>query len=453
MIEPQRVIPVDDGYDVLVAGGGTAGFVAAVAAARAGAKVLLLERTGFLGGNIASQLLEHSAGWFDAGGARIVGGLPEEFVRILVASGASPGHVRDDTGYTRFRVPVNHEEFKSAATKWVADAGVDFLLNTVVCAALTRAGRVEGVVVENKSGRKAYCAKVVVDCTGDADVAALAGCAMLSTAGQQTQAVSLLYKIGGIDFGRLLGHVEANPGNFKMGVRVDQLRAEPFVNLWGFGAELGRAFADGVLSFERNELHFAGTVPTREAAVNLTRFAADATKTEELANAETHLRRQVIEGLAFFRRYVPGCENAFLSATASNIGVRETRRIDGLYELTDLDVRSGSVFEDAIALGGFPIDSHDARGPSMDGTEHVRRAYGIPYRALLPKNVDGLIVAGRCISASRRALASARITGTCMAMGHAAGTAAALSALSNVTPRDLDPGRLRRALLDQGAIL
>lgn len=453
LTEPVRAIPLDDRYNVIIAGGGTAGFVAAVAAARTGAKVLLLERSGFLGGNIASQLLEHSAGWFDAGGVRIVGGLPEEFVQILVASGASPGHVRDDTGYTRFRVPVNHEEFKSAATKWVADAGVDILLNSMICAALTSSSVVEGVVVENKSGRAAYSAKVVVDCTGDADVAALANGEMLSEAGSATQPVSLLFKIGGIDFPRLLDHVEADSSGFKMGVKVDQLRSEPYVNLWGFGAELRRAHADGVMSLERNELHFAGTVPSREAVVNLTRFAADATRANELAAAEIVLRRQVIEGLNFFRRYVPGCENTFLSATASNIGVRETRRIKGQYELTDDDVRSGRSFDDAVALGGFPIDSHDARGPSMDGTEHVRRAYGIPYRVLIPKNVDGLLVAGRCISASRRALASARITGTCMAMGHAAGTGAALCALSNVSPHNLDAQRLRSALVSQGAIL
>jgi hypothetical protein len=143
----------------------------------------------------------------------------------------------------------------------------------------------------------------------------------------------------------------------------------------------------------------------------------------------------------------------FLSATASSIGVRETRRIAGLYELSDDDVRVGRNFDDAVALGGFPIDSHDARGPSMDGTEHVRHAYGIPYRALLPRNVDRLLVAGRCISASRKALASARITGTCMAMGQAAGTAAALAARSNRAPRDLDVPQLRATLTRQGAIL
>jgi hypothetical protein len=451
--EPARETPVVDRYDVVVAGGGTAGIVAAVAAARNGARVLVLERSGFLGGNIATQLLEHSAGWFDAGGNPIVRGLPEELVQLLAAAGASPGHVRDDTGYTRSRVPVDHEQFKSIATQWIADAGADFLLFSPICGILRSATAVDGVIAENKSGRTAYSAKVVIDCTGDADVAALAGCALLSEPGATTQPVSLLFKLGGIDHARLLDYVEENSDDFKAGVAVSALRDEPFVNLWGFGKLLKQAHADGVLSFERNELHYAGTVSHREAVINLTRFAADATSAEALAVAEVHLRRQVIEGLKFFRRYVPGCEGSFLSATAASAGVRESRRIAGIYELTDDDVRVGRNFDDAVALGGFPIDSHDPRGPSMDGTEHVRRAYGIPFRAFLPRNVDRLLVAGRCISAQRRALASARITGTCMAMGQAAGTAAALAARSNCGLRQLDVARLRAILIDQGAIL
>lgn len=452
-MEPAREIPLIENYDVIVAGGGTAGIVAAVAAARNQARVLLLERGGFLGGNIATSLLEHSAGWFDANGKQIVAGLPEELVQTLVSAGASPGHVRDDTGYTRYRVPVNHEEFKSVVTAWIAAAGVDFLLFSPIVHALRQNGAVEGVIVENKTGRTAYTAKTIVDCTGDADVAAHADCEFLSAPGDQTQPVSLLFKLGGIDYAKLLDYVEAHGHEFKMGVTVAQLRNEPFVNLWGFGPLLRKAHQDGVMSLERNELHFAGTTAAREAVINLTRHAADGTRAEDMAAAELRLRRQIIEGLQFFRRYVPGCEDVFLSATASNIGVRETRRIAGVYELTDQDVRVGRDFEDAVALGGFPIDSHDAKGPSMDGTEHVRSAYGIPYRSLLPRGVDRLLVAGRCISASRKALASARITGTCMAMGQAAGTAAALAALSNCGPQNLDVSRLRATLARQGAIL
>jgi FAD dependent oxidoreductase len=451
--EPARLTRLVEGYHVIVAGAGTAGIVAAIAAARNGAQVLLVERGGFLGGHIAGQLLEHSAGWFDAHGTRIVGGIPQELVERLVACGASPGHIRDDTGYTRYRAPVNHDVYKSVVTAWVAETGIDTLLFSPVCSVISAAAGLGGVIVENKSGRTAYRANAVVDCTGDADVAWLAGCEMLSRAGAVTQPVSLLFKLGGIDHDALLDYVAGSPSEFKMGVSPDELRGEPHVNLWGFTSLLMRAHSDGVLSLLRRELHYSGDVASREAVVNFTRHAADATRAEELATAEVALRQQVLEALTFFRKYVPGCEHAFLAATASNAGVRESRRIAGAYELTETDIRSGRHFEDNIALGGFPIDSHDARGPSMDGTEPVRRGYGIPYRVLLPRRVDRLIVAGRCISADRRALASARITGTCMAMGQAAGTAAALCVASNRMPRDLEVPKLQKMLQDQGAIL
>jgi hypothetical protein len=453
--EPARRTRLIERYDVIVAGAGTAGVIAAVAAARNGARTLLTERSGFLGGNIPAQLLEHSAGWFDAHGTRVVGGLPQELVDRLVAAGASPGHVRDDTGYTRYRVPVNHEAYKSIVSAWIAEVGIDVLLFSPVCAIVSAPmhGGLGGVIVENKSGRTAYSARAIVDCSGDADVAQLAGCAFLSQPGAETQPVSLLFKIGGIDHGLLLDYVEARPGEFKMGVTPAQLRGEPHVNLWGFTSLLKAAHADGVLTLLRNELHYSGETASGEAVINFTRYAADATRAEDLAVAEAVLRRQVLECVTFFRRYVPGCAQAFLAATASNVGVRESRRIAGAYVLTESDIRSGRQFDDNVALGGFPIDSHDPKGPSMDGTEPIRRGYGIPYRALLPGSVDRLLVAGRCISADRRALASARITGTCMAMGQAAGTAAALAAASNALPRDLDLARLQGRLREQGAIL
>jgi hypothetical protein len=262
-----------------------------------------------------------------------------------------------------------------------------------------------------------------------------------------------LFKLGGIDHARLLDYVAANASDFKLGIAPKELAGQPHVNLWGFGSLLQRAFADGIVSLQRTELHYSGWTLTGEAVINVTRYAADATQAEDLARAETMLRKQVLEFLEFFRRYIPGAERSHLAATASCVGVRESRRIRGAYELRDEDVRSGRTFPDVVARGGFPIDSHDPRGPSMDAAEHVAAAYDIPYRALLPGTIDGIVVAGRCISASRKALASARITGTCMAMGQAAGTAAALGAATNTPLRALDVGKLQRTLREQGADL
>jgi len=451
---PRRTRRVSD-YEVIVAGGGTAGVIAAVAAARNGARTLLVERGGFLGGHIASQLLEHSAGWFDARGQRIVGGLPQELVERLVAAGASPGHVRDDTGYTLSRVPVNHELFKSVVTALCHEAGVDLLMFSPVVEVLRDGASVTGVIVENKSGRTAYAARAVVDCTGDADVAERAGCRFLSTRtdADSTQPVSLLFKLGGIDHARLLDHVEAHADDYRLGVPVSALRGEAHVNLWGFGPELRRAHADGMVSLARNELHYSGWALTGEAVINVTRCAVDATRAEEMGRAEVVLRRQVQEFAEFFRRYVPGAERCFLSASASCVGVRESRRIQGRTVLADDDVRQGRRFPDGVLRGGFPIDSHDPKGASLDSAEHVAGGYDIPLGALLPSGVDGLLVAGRCISAERKALASARISGTCMAMGQAAGTAAALAAAGRCAPGALDVARLQATLAAQGAIL
>lgn len=457
IVEPARTTPVAEDYDVIVAGGGTAGVLAAIAAARNGARTLLVERSGFLGGHIASQLLEHSAGWHDAGGRRIVAGMPEELVERLVVQGASPGHVNDDTGYTRSRVPMNHEEFKSIVTLMVDEAGADFLVHTPVVDVLRGPdGGTAGLVVSNKSGRQAYGARVVVDCTGDADVAALAG-APFHPLGREadglTQPVSLLFKIGGIDHAALLHHVREHPGDFRMGIDPAALEGRSHVNLWGFGTLLQRAHADGVLSLSRNEMHVSCWVDSGEAVINVTRCTADGTDARALSRAEVVLRRQVLEFVRFFRAYVPGCGRAHLSATASCVGVRETRRIRGLCELTYEDVKAGRRFPDAVVQGGFPIDSHDPRGNSMEEAEHVSSAYDIPFRCMVPAQPRGLIVAGRCISADRRALASARITGTCMAMGQAAGTAAALCARDGKAPAELDVASLQRTLLAQGVLL
>jgi hypothetical protein len=256
-----------------------------------------------------------------------------------------------------------------------------------------------------------------------------------------------------VNHARLLDHVEAHPDDFKLGVGPEALRGRPHINLWGFGALLRQAHAAGVLSLARNELHYAGFVETGEAVINATRVAADGTDAESMARAEVVLRRQVLEFLAFFGTFVPGCESAFLAATASCVGVRESRRIAGRSVLTDEDVRRGRRFPDAIARGGFPIDSHDPTGTSMDAAEHVPTGYDIPFGALVPARGANVIVAGRCISAERRALASARITGTCMATGQAAGTAAALSACAGIEVAGIDLASLQRRLRDQGAIL
>ncbi len=453
--EPGRTTPIVDRLDVLVAGGGTAGIIAALAAARNGAKTLVVERSGFLGGYIGRQMLEHSEGWDDPLGTRIVGGIPEEVIQRLKAIGASPGHIRDDTGYTPSRVPINHEEYKSLVPILLDEEGVEFLIDSPIVASLEDADGVAGVITENKSGRQAYRASVVVDCTGDADVAAYAGASFHPVEPNEgdLQPVSLLFKLGGVDFDELIDYVEAHPDDFKLGVEPTDLRGQDHVNLWGFGSLMRKGKQAGILSLGREELHFSGWTRTGEAVINVTRVPVDALSAKELSRAEVALRRQVLEFVQFFRGYVPGFATCYLAATAAALGVRETRRLKGVYKLTDADVIDGRRFPDAVAQGGFPIDIHDARGSSMAAAERLKAGYDIPYRCFIPSEIDQLLVGGRCLSASRKGLATARQTGTCMAMGQAVGTAAAMSAGEGVRPRDLDIESLRGRLREQGALL
>lgn len=448
--EPARVTPIRGRWDVVVAGCGTAGMIAALAARQLGCTVLVLERSGVLGGHIPAQFLEHSVGWFDANGTKITGGLPDRIVEALVAAGGSPGHVPDDTRYTSYRLPINHEVFKAVASTMLADAGVDTLLDAPVVGAAQLSDGM-AVLAETKGGRFAHVARVAIDCTGDADLCHLAGATFHES--DLTQPVSQLFKLGGVDYDGVLRYVRQNPADFKWNIDAETLAADPYLNLWGFAGALARGHQLGRLSLLRNEIHLAGDSETGEAVINFTRCAADATDPVAMAKADPVLRKQMLEFLDWFREAVPGFEHAFLAGSAYAVGVRESRRVKGLATLTDGDVRTSRQPQDAVAQGGFPMDSHDPHGASMDGTEKVSKAYGIPYGCFVPAGVDRLLVAGRCISAERKALASARLTGTVMGMGQAVGVAAALAARKSIEPRALDVGIVRDTLRDLGALL
>ncbi len=448
--EPARETPIRGRWDVIIAGGGTAGIIAALAVREMACTVLVLERSGVLGGHIPAQFLEHSVGWYDANGTKITGGLPDRLVDALVAAGGSPGHVPDDTRYTTYRLPVNHEVFKAVVSTMLADAGVDTRLDAPVASVIQRDDGI-AVVAETKGGRAAHVARVAIDCTGDGDLCHLAGAAFHDS--DLTQPVSQLFKLGGVDYDGILGYVRENPTDFKWNIDADALAADPHLNLWGFTGALAQGHKSGRLSLLRNEIHLAGDRQTGEAVVNFTRVAGDATEPEAMAKADPVLRRQMLEFLDWFRASVPGFENAFLAGSASAVGVRESRRVKGLATLRDEDVRTSRQPPDAVAQGGFPMDSHDPLGASMDGTEKVSSAYGIPFGCFVPVGVDRLLVAGRCISAERKALASARLTGTVMAMGQAVGVAAGLAARADIEPRALDVETLREALRKLGALL
>lgn len=439
-------------YDVIIAGGGPAGITAAIAAARNGARTLLVERYGFLGGQSSASLVYPWMSFHDAGGAQVIKGIGQEIVERLQASGASPGHVVDTIGYVSYFTPFDVEAFKYVAQEMILEAGAELLLHTWIVGASTRAERITSLTAYNKSGRTALRGRVYVDATGDADVAFFAGAHMAQgrEADGATQPMTMNFRLGGVDLAAVKAYMKAHPDEFYAATRHDVLDELPVVTgVQGFYT----LWKSGKLPIPRQGLLFFTGVRPDEVGVNTTRIIGlDATKAEDLTTAEIEGRRQVMALVQFLRSSIPGFADSYLITTPAQVGVRETRRIVGQYVLTQDDLVQGRRFADTIALNAYPIDIHSP----VDGsnvTVDVTRAHGIPYRCLLPRGVSNLIAAGRIISVTHQAFAAIRVTPPVFAIGQAAGTAAALAAVGRVAPAQVDVAALQKRLAAQGALL
>ncbi len=442
-------------FDVLVVGGGNAGCVAALAAARAGARTLLVERYGFLGGTATAAMV---GPWmtFHSGSERIVGGIAEEIVQRLVALGGSPGHIPDASDYVPTITPFDPELHKALLFDLMRESNVQLLLHALVVDTLRDSlGAVRGARFATVAGPRNVRAKRTVDATADAFVAAYAGCAMLQGDEKgRVQPASLMFRLSHVDLDALASYVRKHPEEMRTSLKAHERSASNLTAVAGLYALWREAQAAGV-DVPRELVSFFISPYPDEVTVNMTRVVdIDPLDPDDLTRAEIEARAQTMRLLRFFRERVPGFGNARIAATATQIGIRESRRIVGDYTLTAADVLAARTFEDAVARSAYPIDIHN---PSGSGTTTHRlpagAAYEIPYRCLLPAAVDDLLVAGRCISTSHEALASTRLTPTVMTLGQAAGTAAALSLFDGVTPRALDPQRLRARLIADGVDL
>ncbi|WP_324716855.1 FAD-dependent oxidoreductase [Carboxydochorda subterranea] len=446
-------------FDVVVAGGGTAGSVAAIAAARNGARTLLVEEQGFLGGTatgaLVTPLMPNRLGQ-----TNLNRGITDEIKARLATMGGG-GATPENDGW------FDPEALKAVLEEMALEAGVQLLYYTRVIEALVETAdggprQVTGVLVHNKSGLQRIRARVVVDATGDADVAASAGCEMRSGGEQgERQAFSVRWIAGGVDVPKLARFVESLGG---------QPWPAPYFEaamVWGRGHVLEdvfrRAVEAGDLLEADGEYFQCFSVPGRADALafNCPRIArrVDGTSAEDLTWAQIEGRRAIRRLVAFVRKYLPGCEGAYVQQVAPMVGVRESRRIVGDYVLTLDDIVTGRKFQDAVARNRYPVDIHLVRDGGRGGGGLVLGSgrppegdfHEIPYRCLLPRGVEGLLVAGRSVSATFEAQSAIRIQPNCHSLGQAAGTAAALAAARGVTPRGLDAALLRQILREQGA--
>jgi len=448
----QKPVPVVADVDVLVVGGGPAGIGAAVAAGRNGAKTMLVERFGFLGGNATAGLVGPFMTSFSQDGkVHLIRGVFNELVERAEQLGGAihPSKVEGGSEFAGFityghhRVtPFDPEAVKIVAAEMCDEAGVELRLHTFMVDALVEDGAVAGVIVASKSGLEAIRAKVTVDCSADADIAARAGAAFHK--GREgdglMQPMTLFFRIANVDDEKVNQYIADHPDEHR-----------PYTSVVTAARERGE------FPIPRLAIGLYRTPQKGVWRINTTRLQElDGTDVRDLTKAEIEGRKQVMFLLKFFRRYCPGLENCTLLDTAAMIGVRETRRIVGEYTLTADDLATGRDFDDVIALCGYPIDIHSPNGNGGTMTPEAfvcANVYQIPYRSLVPEKLDRLLVAGRCVSASHEALGAIRVMPPAFAMGQAAGTAAALAVAEGVEPRNVPIPWLQDTLTKQGAYL
>ncbi|MCR5753697.1 MAG: FAD-dependent oxidoreductase [Acetatifactor sp.] len=432
-------------YDVIVAGGGPAGVAAAIAAAENGAKTLLIEKYGFLGGTPINASVPVFCPYSDKNKA-IIGGIGIRILRgMQKETWRNPIQEKDNGLVDLDWVVIDPEVLKRVLDRMVSESGAALLLHTVVTGVEKEGDRISRITTYSKSGVQMYSAECFIDCTGDADLVGLAGGEYeLGDDAGKVQGLTLCMRLGGVDGEKFNEYKQVTDEDGNLHVAV------------------ARAKACG--DFPLGEKEVATFVLQNRdcAGVNFGHiYDVNPLDVKGLTAAEISAREKSLELLDFFKKYVPGFENSYILSTGPAIGVRESRRIVGEYRLTRQDYYEQREFEDAIARYAYPIDVHaveqkkdpDGEDEFVSSAYPAGASYTIPYRALLPKQLSNVIVAGRSLASDRAINGSARVAPACFAMGQAAGTAAALSVRDKVGVKNIDVSKLRQMLTEQGACL
>lgn len=444
-------------YDVVVMGGGISGAMAAVAASSSGARTLIVESHGFLGGTLTANGVGPMM-TFHAGEKLAIQGFTDQLIERLKRLGKSPGHIFDTVGFTYSVTPFDAEAMKHELELMVTESGGEILYHTMLAGVKTENGRIVSITVCNKSGLSEIEGTVFIDGTGDGDLSVGAGAEF--TKGRESdgamQPMTLKMKMYNVDIPKVKEYIHAHPEDFPLyNGDTSIIEKAPRLSVGGFDSLFKEAKAKGEISIPRENILFFETNNPGEVIMNTTRILGhDATDAMSLSRAEMVGRKQCRELELFVRKYIPGFENAVVESTGPNIGVRGSRQIKGVYTLTAEDLMEQRLFEDAIAHSGYPIDIHS---PDGEGTKHQKLEWGgmysIPYSCMITESVRNLIVIGRCISATFEAQAAMRTTPTTGAIGHAGGVAAALAAKNGIDVQDVNIKEVQQLLKEQGAYL
>ena len=420
--ENAKELPIAGEYDVIVAGSGPAGTAAAVMAGRMGAKVLIIEWNNAIGGISTSGLMSHWTGSVTS----------PMYTEILQRS----ADMNEGEQKGKIQQPINPENLKTVYLDMLKDANVDILLYTFVCGVVMEGDQLTGVITESKSGRRVFRSKVVVDGTGDGDVAAFAGVEYYKgrESDGKMQPATLMFKVAGVDMSRavLLGSFESTYQTEK--------------------GEL-QALAKEHIPYPAGHLLAYGTTLPGIVTCNMTNCTdIDGTKAEELTKAEIVCRSQMPAIVKYLREFVPGFENCYIISAGSMMGVRETRHFKGMYTLNENDILTARVFDDWVVRGAhFNFDVHNMTGSGLDatGVQHKwtqPKGYTIPYGCLVPEKINGLLLSGRNISGTHMAHSNYRVMPICVGIGAAAGAAAATAVKRGIQVRDIKGEELQERL-------
>lgn len=421
--EIERNIEIAAEYDVIVAGSGPSGMAAAVSAARLGSKTLLIEMNGSAGGISTSGLMSHFTGRVDS----------KLYREILQRSADKNPYKKADT------IVIDPELLKITYYEMLCECDVDLLLYTFVCGVMTEGNELRGVITESKSGRKAFLAKAVIDCTGDGDVAAYSGAEYYK--GRESdglmQPATLMFKVGGVDYERAVF-----PGSFETLVHTEK-------------GELQALAKEKLPAPAGHVLLYRSTLPGI-VTCNMTNCTGiDGTRAEDLTKAEILCRSQMIPIVNFLREYVPGYDNCYIISAAPMIGIRETRHFKGIRQINENDILTARVFEDWAVRGAhFNFDVHNLKGSGLDktGSQHnfkQTNGYTIPYGCMVPEKINGLLLSGRNISGTHMAHSNFRVMPICVGIGEAVGIAAYLSVKKAVNLRDVRAADIQDILTDK----